>query len=406
MMRKRIVLITYVMPTATNYGAASALPYHLAKYRPEGIELFVYTFNANGVSNEKTKIIACELNAKIKVMPLPEYFQKIVRSPWRKLFVMYPFLYYLKLEKQYVDEINSFQSDGIWIYSEEWDRIVRQFPKKKIVHLFPDCQSLYCKRIVKEKPKQSDSFMDQMKNRLMLWRYKKMEHSFMYGDNILNCLVGECDREAFLKNSPRSNAIFLRHPHYDYYEKEVAFSCPKIKVLIAGKNNFYMYSAAKEMVRAFCGNSDLSQHYQITFLGSDWEQSVADMSDAGYDVKQIGYVEDYIGEVVKHDIQITPIVVGTGTKGKVLDAFANGLLVIGSSYALENIAVKNEESCIQYSGVEQLICVLRKITLDKKYYEDIAKKGRELIFSEHGRSRVSSEMFSLFNKSGSDKEKL
>ena len=55
----------------------------------------------------------------------------------------------------------------------------------------------------------------------------------------------------------------------------------------------------------------------------------------GMKLYHIKFAPDYIEEICKHDIQVTPICIGTGTKGKVLDAIANGLLVIGSWYALE-----------------------------------------------------------------------
>ena len=46
----KIILITYVTPTPDNFKAASALSFHLCKYRPENAELEIYSFNANNVS--------------------------------------------------------------------------------------------------------------------------------------------------------------------------------------------------------------------------------------------------------------------------------------------------------------------------------------------------------------------
>ena len=61
----KIILITYVTPTPDNFKAASALSFHLCKYRPENAELEIYSFNANNVSENVVQHIGKELNANI-----------------------------------------------------------------------------------------------------------------------------------------------------------------------------------------------------------------------------------------------------------------------------------------------------------------------------------------------------
>ena len=97
------------------------------------------------------------------------------------------------------------------------------------------------------------------------------------------------------------------------------------------------------------------------------------------------FAPDYIEEVRKHDIQITPISIGTGTKGKVLDALANGLLVIGSWYAMENIAVVNGVSCVVYDSPADMPGILSDIVDNREKYEEMARKGREAVLREHKR---------------------
>ena len=116
----------------------------------------------------------------------------------------------------------------------------------------------------------------------------------------------------------------------------------------------------------------------------------------GYDVEHVKFAPDYIEEVCKHDIQLTPIAIGTGTKGKVLDALTNGLLVVGTPFALENIAVENGVSCVEYHSSEELLAALTDIPCHVEKYEQMAEKGREAIFSEHGRKRISQQLMELF----------
>jgi hypothetical protein len=53
---------------------------------------------------------------------------------------------------------------------------------------------------------------------------------------------------------------------------------------------------------------------------SDTCKHVEKLENKGFEVSHITFAPDYIEEICKHDIQLTPISIGTGTKGKVLDA--------------------------------------------------------------------------------------
>ena len=114
-----------------------------------------------------------------------------------------------------------------------------------------------------------------------------------------------------------------------------------------------------------------------------------------YEVEHIAFAPDYVEEVRKHDIQITPIAIGTGTKGKVLDAIANGLLVIGTEYALENIAVEDGASCLQYDTKEELLAILADIPRNRERYEEMAERGRQTVLREHNRESVAAQVFGL-----------
>ena len=81
---------------------------------------------------------------------------------------------------------------------------------------------------------------------------------------------------------------------------------------------------------------------------------------------------------------------------KVLDAIANGLLVIGSWYALENIAVEHNISCLQYNQIEDIVEMLKNIYLKPSVYEAMAEQGRMAILSQHNNSIVAGKLFSLF----------
>ena len=157
-----------------------------------------------------------------------------------------------------------------------------------------------------------------------------------------------------------------------------------------------MQQDADEMVAALASadNRDMLQgQFVISFLGRGWEQHVRTLKEAGWTVNHVTFAPDYIEEVCKHDIQITPISIGTGTKGKVLDALANGLMVIGSWYAMENIAVENGVSCVVYDSPADMQRILSDVAANREKYEEMARRGREAVLKEHCRNSISTQVF-------------
>ena len=223
---------------------------------------------------------------------------------------------------------------------------------------------------------------------------------FNSDDNYTYYAVGEADIAHLQQLNPQVRCAFLRHPHYEVAERElpIRFHQPKIRLLVAGQYNLYMQQTADEVIQQLVAhNSTIKEHYIITFLGRGWEQHVSTLSKIGYDVRHIKFAPNYIEEIVKHDIQITPITIGTGTKGKVLDALANGLLVLGTPYAFENIAVEHGKSCIQWKHAKEIHDILKDIIINRNHYEQIASAGRDSVLKEHNPVIISRDLFSIIN---------
>ena len=304
----------------------------------------------------------------------------------------------------YVEEIKSQKPDLIWIYQEELSRIVKQFPNHRRIQIGPDVESLYYYRMLGQRFVMKDT-LNYWKCALMYRKYARMERKFCTDNNYTYFAVGEEDVHHLRNIYPHVNAKFLRHPHYEVSKLKVEngklkikFHQPKIKLLIAGQHNHYMKQEADSLIeqmkeKANVNDNFLINHYELTFLGKGWETHVETLRKAGYEVNHIKFAPDYIEEICKHDIQITPIAIGTGTKGKVLDALANGLLVIGTKYAIENIALKNGESCIEYSDAKEVVDILRDIPINLKRYEEIAENGCRCVLGYHNREKIARELF-------------
>ena len=397
----KVIGISVMMPAAENIRGTSALPYHLLAGRDKSIEVILYSYNLNRLSKEQIDSVARELNIKIYILPVPWWYVFFLRffSPFR-ILLNYPIANYIRLSSSQLDTIINDNPDAIWIYGEELSRISRQLKDFRRVHTLPDCESLYYYRMLGKR--------FAIRNKIRFWRsafmypkYLNMEKQFDTSSNIHYHLVGKEDVNFLKEICPGIQAHFLRHPHYQVAKpaKVISFSSPKIKVLFAGQYNLYMQQDADMLIDCLIKSKDLSElkeHYVYTFLGKGWDNHVERLNNAGYETHHIKFAPDYIEEICKHDIQVTPICIGTGTKGKVLDAIANGLLVIGSWYALENIAVEHNISCLQYNEVSDIIGMLKDIYTSSSHYEEIAENGRQTILNLHNNFSIAKQLFSLF----------
>lgn len=401
----KVSLISFITPASENISGTSALPYHLMAERNRDVDVTVYSFNVNKLSNEKISEVEKELGVKIYPIPLPKWYVWIFKFHllFLRVFMIHPFVNYITLPQRCVDEIKAQHPDLVWVMGEELSRIVKQFPEQQRIHLGPDTESLFYYRMMGQRFIMNNT-IGYWKCALMYRKYARMEQEFPADENYTYIAVGEEDVKHLLQLNPMVKAKFLRHPHYELNIKnrkqKKEFHQPMIKLLIAGQYNLYMKQSADELIALLSENINesvkfLKTHYTIMFLGKNWDKHIEVLKVAGWEVEHIKYAPNYIEEVCKHDIQISPIAIGTGTKGKVLDALANGLLVIGTPYAMENIAVETGISCIEYQRPDEVIKVLMDIPSNKEKYENIAMAGRDAVLKNHDRQLLSRELFSL-----------
>ncbi len=395
----RIILITLSTPTYNNVRSASALPYHLIMGAKEqgDIDFEVYNYNINEIDAAGIAEIERALGVKIHLLQRPWWMVWMFRLHLGILRVLlkYPYLSYLTIPRKTIEKIKSSKPDIIWIYGEEIAGIGNFFEGFKCVVTMPDCESMFYYRMLRLR--WTTKHLSQiLRYAFAYWQYKSMEQHNCRTDVIYH-FVGEADAEFFKNINPASNVIFLRHPLYAYNDsKRIAFSESKIKLLFAGRYDFYCEHGSDELLNAIIKNKEaLQPFYEITFLGKGWEKWNKMLQRAGFLSSHIMFAPDYIAEIQKHDIQINAIDVGTGTKGKVLDAISNGLLAFGTNYALENVSVKNGESCVQYSTIEEAMDRLLDICAHRNEYEQMAECGRRLVLQEHDRGKNADKLFGI-----------
>lgn len=396
----KIVLITHTTPASDNIRGTSALPYHLMIERNKDVEIEIYSYNINNLPKDKIEKVERELRVHIHLIKQQMWLKWMMRLHLLvlRIFLRLPYLSYLRLPKSVKEEIYAMQPDGIWIYGEELAPLMRDFKQFRRVHIGPDSEALYYYRMLGQRFVVA-SRTNYWRQTIMYPKYLSLERNYLADDTAIYCVVGDADKRFIERMNAACHSLFLRHPHYNYVSnREIHFSCPKIKILIAGQYNLYMQSCFDALLPVLCDHQELSSTYTITFLGKGWDHAVERLCAAGYECKMQGYVDIYLEEISKYDVQISPIAIGTGTKGKVLDALANGLLVIGTPFALENIAVENGKSCVVYNNPKEVVTVLNDIAEHREKYEKMAEAGRKVVLTEHGRRKLAAEFFGLFSK--------
>lgn len=390
----RIALISLSTPTFNNMRAASALPYHLMLGAEENgnTEFEVWSFNINDVNEKEVRKTEGNLKVKVHLLGKPWWYRWMFRLHlvFLRILLHYPILSYFRLSEQSVKDINDYHPDIVWIYGEELFGLARFFKNSRIVALGPDCESMYYHRCL-TKNWMTDRLSKVMRYAFAYWQYRGMERDYCQRD-VLYHFVGQKDAEFFKGINPEADVRFIRHPHYAWRPKTIKFHSPKISLLFAGRYDFYCQHGTDDLLEFL--DDKLQESFEITFLGKGWEPWSERLKCRGWSVNVINFAPDYIEELQKHDIQVNAIDIGTGTKGKVLDAISNGLLELGSPYALENIAVEDGKSGLCFHTPDEAVSILRTIPNKVALFEQIATVGRQDVLKYHSRTLIAQQLFS------------
>lgn len=395
----KVVVVTEWTPTPENRGGISALHYSIIKYRPLWVDVKIYTYNLNKISKEELEGISKELRAEICVLLSPKKWYESFSKKWRARYELYVKKYPPSAsfyDKGIIDIVDKEQCDFVFLYPRAMYALAEMLPQKKFVISGPDCESLNRARRFLS-PFRLNTRKMITEDFFYILKYRNME-KIWGAKNVWVHFVGMADYKFYCDVSGNTNAHFLLHPFVKYREKVIDFtSKEKLKVIIPGSYDMYYNVDVDKMLPSLIEHKDvLLKHFEFTFLGKHWSPIDQRLKEVGFDCEFKTWVDDYAEELVQHDIQITPISFGTGTKGKVLDAMVNGLLVIGSDYALENICVRDMESCVRYRDASHIASILISVANHRERYQTIAEKGRSQVLKYHDPTRISKRFFEIY----------
>lgn len=397
MKKQKIILITQITPTEDNFNGPSALMYHLLYHRSNDISLHVFTTNSNNVPAANVDNIAVKMNATVEIFSSMIASKLLSKQKVAHVLsrltgkIEVPTRYTEKLPNWVLDKIQSIKPDLIWLYPHNCLGFIQQLDGYKMVVTGPDCASLHLSRALR------DSFVFRNNTHVSLsWNELILNYEReLAKKQVLIHLVGQTDVDYFRCLSGNDNAVFFPHPHYNLANKVIDLqNKSKIKVVLSGKPDIYTNTDVNEFMCLLLTSTDklLKDRFEYTFLGKMWAPYVDKLVGAGYEVKQIGWVDNYIESLAEYDVQIFPISVGSGTKGKVLDALSTGLVCIGSDYAFENIAVEDGESCCVYKRCSEILDFLKKIAECPSEYVKMADLGRKQVRLYHNPEMIISNM--------------
>lgn len=389
----KIALISIPTPTFNNRGAASALPYHIIKGAGEKATFEVWSFNSNHVSAGDVEETERALGVRVHVMRQPRWIAWMfkLRLAVLRVLLRYPYLRYLRLGDKALASIHDYAPDMVWIYGEETACFSRLFPDKPCVVTMPDCESLYYHRLL-GKDFATRSLSQILRYAWAFWQYRGMERAMRHSHAMFH-FVGRQDTAFFREICPEANAVFLPHPLYAHRDKTISFHQPKVRLLFTGRYDLYCRRGSDRLLLAMLTDEYLKSAFEVTFLGKGWETWADRLCKAGWTCQHIAFAPDYIEELQRHDVQVNAIDVGTGTKGKVLDAIANGLLEMGSPFALENIDVTDGDSCVLFHDADEAVARLRDIAANMSRYEALAAKGRSRVLATHDSAACARSLF-------------
>lgn len=393
----KVVVVTGFTPTPENRGGISALIYSLLRFRPRDIEVKIFSLNLNKIDVEEIRLISERLQAEIDLIEPKKTFWHFIGSKWsaRLQKISWKALSARDVvTNNFLKVLSAEVCDYIVLYPFYVSTISDLLPNQKFVILGPDSEVLNRARRLMEPFRMSSK---KMMIDDFIYLQKHIATEKLWGkSNISANFVGWADYKCYRDVTGNRNGHFMLHPYVKYKEKLIDFMRPKLKVIIPGNYDMYYHSDVDKMIPSLLANKDfLLQHFEFTFLGKRWSPIDEQLKKDGFKCKFKRWVEDYAEELVQHDIQITPISLGTGTKGKVLDAAVNGLLVIGSDYALENVCVRHLDSCVLYKDASEIGRLLEHVALNRERYQKIAEKGRTQVLRYHDPVTISERFFRL-----------
>jgi polysaccharide biosynthesis protein PslH len=99
-------------------------------------------------------------------------------------------------------------------------------------------------------------------------------------------------------------------------------------------------------------------------------------------IEVVGEVEDAIPELARAEVAIVPLLTGSGTRLKILEAWSAGTPVVSTSIGAEGLPVRDAEHLLLADGVEAFTQAVTRLLACKELRETLASAGSLLLEKE------------------------
>jgi glycosyltransferase involved in cell wall biosynthesis len=117
----------------------------------------------------------------------------------------------------------------------------------------------------------------------------------------------------------------------------------------------------------------------------------------GLPVTFLPWVDDYLGLLARADFTITPDLVGTGLKNRVIQGMAIGRPVVGTPAAFEGIPALNGVHALIAGTADEMITGLINLCDRPELRKTLGEKAQELVNEEYGNELLTSRWRDLYN---------
>jgi glycosyltransferase involved in cell wall biosynthesis len=103
---------------------------------------------------------------------------------------------------------------------------------------------------------------------------------------------------------------------------------------------------------------------------------------SGERIEVIGEVEDAVAELARAEVAIAPLLAGSGTRLKILEAWSAGTPVVSTSIGAEGLPVTHAKHLLLADGAEAFASAVTRLLACKELQQRLASAGRLLLEKE------------------------
>ena len=208
-------------------------------------------------------------------------------------------------------------------------------------------------------------------------------------DIIWTC--SESDIEKFKTYNPETKVTFECLPNGSDTETRQmqALTNDYKKLLFVGSLNYFPNING---LRWFVDSifKKLPSDFQLTIVGKSPSKEDFQFMESYDNIHLIGEVEDVEPYYASHDAVIVPILEGSGTRLKIMEAFSYGKLVLSTSKGIEGILATDGEQYIEFENFKDFETKYA-LNLDIDKFESIRKQSRILVENRYSWKSIVSD---------------